>query len=172
MSGLDPADLLRLAFTVAAGFGGAAVAARLRFPAGALIGPMLAVGALNLAGAPVIQLGADFRNAAQILIGATVAVTLTPAVAAMMLRLVGPALAGMAVLIVLGVLGGWTIHRLTGLPLASALFAGAPGGVVEMSLAAADVGGDLELVAAIQFARLLAVTTAVPILLRWAFRSR
>lgn len=172
MSGLEPLELLRLAATLLVGCAGGLLAFRLRIPAGGLIGSMIAVGGLNLLGVPLAHLGSEYRNAAQILVGATVAGTLTPAVAALLARLIGPAMLAMVVLIALGLLGGWIVHLATGLQLASSLFAGAPGGVVEMSLAAADVGGDMELVASIQFVRLLSVATLLPILLRTIFAAR
>jgi membrane AbrB-like protein len=167
--GPEAIELVRLAATLLVGLVGAWVATRLRIPAGALIGPMTTVGALNLLGLPLAHLGSDYRLAAQFLVGATVASTITPAIAIQLLRLLGPVAACMAALISLGLIGGWLVHLATGLPLASSLFAGAPGGVVEMSLAAGDVGGDAELVATIQFARLLFVATLVPLLIRARF---
>jgi membrane AbrB-like protein len=168
----DPLELVRLLATLMVGIVGAWIAGRLHVPAGALIGPMVTVGALNLLGVPLAHLGSEYRLAAQFLVGATVAATLTPAIAMQLMRLIGPVAVCMATLIVLGLLGGWVVHLVTGLQLASSLFAGAPGGVVEMSLAAGDVGGDAELVATIQFARLLAVATLVPALMRWGFGRR
>ena len=165
-------DLARLALTLALGFAGAQLAVWVKMPAGAVLGPMLLVGALNILGAPLLQLGAPYRYAAQILVGGMMAASITPATARAMLRLVGPAALGVILLITLGVLGGWGLHRLAGVPLASALFAGAPGGAADMALASADVGGDVELVAALHVVRQLAVVMILPVLLRFILRPR
>lgn len=172
MSGFDPTELLRLALTVVVGYLGAFAAMRLNLPGSRLLGPMLAVGAAHAVGVPLQRLNPEYRYAAQILVGATLASTLTPGVVRRMLLLVGPAALGVALLIALGVLGGWGLHLATGLPLASALFAGAPGGAAEMALAAGDLGGEVELVAALHVVRSLAVLLIVPVLLRWLLRNR
>jgi membrane AbrB-like protein len=168
----DASEAGRLLLTVAVGYVGAWAALRLRLPAGALLGPMLLVGTLHVFGAPLVKLDAGYRLFAQVLVGATVASTLTPSVLRFLPRLFGPAAVGVAGLIMLSVLGGGVLHLATGLNPATALFAGAPAGAAEMSLASADLGGDVELVAALQIFRQLSVLVVLPPLLRWLLRDR
>ena len=165
-------DIAWLLLTLAVGYAGARVAQQCRIPAVGLLGPIVAVGGLHMLGIPLPQLGREYRYVAQVLVGATVASTLTPAVVAQVARLFGPTMLGVLVLIVLGVASGWALHVVAGVPLASALFAGAPGGAAEMALAAGDLGGDVELVAALHIVRSLIITGALAPLLRWLLRGK
>jgi membrane AbrB-like protein len=172
MSGLEALHLPSVLLTIAVGYLGAFVANRLNLPGGRLLGPMVAVGLMHAVGVPVERLNPNYRYLAQILVGATLASTLTPEVFRRLLALAGPSAVGVLLIVSVGVFGGWVLHLATGLNLATALFAGTPGGAAEMALAAGDLGGSVETVASLHVVRSLTVLLLAPFLLRWILRNR
>jgi membrane AbrB-like protein len=171
MSGLDSLHLESVLLTIAVGYLGALVANRVGLPGGRLLGPMVAVGIIHAVGTPVERLNPNYRFLAQILVGATLASTLTPEVFRRLLALAAPSAVGVVVIVSFGVFGGWVLHLATGLNLATALFAGTPGGAAEMALAAGDLGGTIETVASLHIVRSLTVLMLAPLLLRWLLRK-
>ncbi|MBI4540093.1 MAG: AbrB family transcriptional regulator [Gemmatimonadetes bacterium] len=152
--------------TVAAGLAGGLVGMWLRLPAGALVGSMVAVGAVSLTvhAAPIPPL---FGDMAKILIGTMVGSTITPEILQNLRGLALPAVVVVVLMIVAGLLGGWALSHFTGVDIATALFATAPGGSAEMTAAAQGLKADASLVASLQAVRIVVVILGVPVLLRW-----
>lgn len=156
--------------TLAVGLLGGLLGIRLRLPAGALIGSMLAVAALGLAGHPSEPVPPILRNLGKILVGTVVGSAVTVSTLREIRPAALPALLVAVLLIGAGLLGGWLLSYLSGMDLATALFATAPGGSAEMTAAAEDMKANAAIVAALQTVRIIIVIAAVPTLLRWWLR--
>lgn len=157
--------------TLAVGLLGGLLGVWLRLPAGALIGSMVAVGAMGLLGLNADPVPPLFRDLAKIVIGTVVGSTITAATVQDIREVALPALLVTALMIGAGLLGGWLLASFTRIDVATALFATAPGGSAEMTAAADGMKADARLVASLQVIRIVMVIVLVPALLRWWFRS-
>jgi membrane AbrB-like protein len=162
-------DLLAIAWgplLALAGFGliGYGVAARLRLPAAAFIGPLLGSAVAHGTGLLAVQPPYLLMAVAQLVIGASVGVRFCGFAPAQLGRamLLG---AGATLLMLLITLAfGGALHELTGEPLALLLLAFIPGGLVEMSLIALGLGADPAFVVTHHAARIfLVVLIALPV---------
>ncbi len=155
--------LATLAVGVAAGW----LALWLGVPAGGLVGSMVAVAALRLAGGPVREVPLHARRAVQLLVGIIVAVSATwhPEVARRMLL---PALALTGYLVVLSTVAAWGVAALARWPWPVAFLSSAPAGLTEISMAADDMGLDAPAIASLHVVRVVTVISCVPWLVAWA----
>ena len=152
----------RIALTLALATVAALLAERLHVPLPWMIGPLLATAALGVIGAPV-EASQRLRNAGQWAIGATLGLTFTPEVAAL--------LPGLAPAIVVGaawaLFAGWAYHRWLaranpGEAPSSTFFAAAIGGASEMAVLAERAGARVDRVAAAHSLRLMIVVVVLP----------
>ncbi|MBM86009.1 MAG: hypothetical protein CMM47_08300 [Rhodospirillaceae bacterium] len=132
-----------------------------------LLGPLVTVGGLSLAG---FSLSTPWgcRQAGQVLVGTGIGLKFTLAVALFvadhLMIMVLCALTSVA----LGAAASILLRRATDADIATAYFACVPGGVAEMSVQAERHGGESGPVALAQALRVLCVVTTVPIGLTWA----
>lgn len=150
--------------TVLVAVAGGALLMLLRVPGGMLVGAILAVATLSLLGAPVFR-DPRAKKVAQVVVGTGIGATLTPESFSLLRTLALPILASIAALVLVGLISGLVIARTTGLDLATALTATAPGGMIEMVLVSDAVGGASSIVAGIHVMRILAVLGALPFVL-------
>ena len=155
---------------VIAGVGGY-IGLKLKIPAGAMVGAMLAVGAANLLGFSG-QIPRDFRTVAQICIGGIVGLNITRETVAGLKALALPAAVLAVSMIGFGLLAGYIISRVSDMDIITAFFSSSPGGMTEMTLMAESAGGDAPQVALMQLARMLSIVTFLPLLIKWALRVR
>jgi membrane AbrB-like protein len=152
-----------MAATLAAGIAGGFVARYLRVPLPWLLGSMVTIMVLSLAGAPIrlIKWG---RSAGQIVIGAATGLQFTGAILANLVVLL-PLIAGAAFLATLvGLVGGLIFIRLTGVDRTTAFFATVPGGVIETSNLAPRYGAALEPIMVAQTTRVALIVIFAPFL--------
>ncbi|WP_207476570.1 AbrB family transcriptional regulator [Arenibaculum pallidiluteum] len=145
---------------------GAPVAARLRLPAAALIGPMLASAALHLAGVTDGRPPGVLVAAAQIVVGAALGCRF----AGVGLRTIGRAAAVAAGLTVamlgLAVAMALALERVTDAAGETLVLAYAPGGLAEMSLIALALHADVAYVSTHHVFRILMIVTLAPAVFR------
>lgn len=156
--------LLRFIGTIAVASASGLICKRFKIPAGALIGAMFGVLFLNILTEKAyfpMSLRPYFRVLAGVYIGCRVTRkdirNLDEAIPAAIIMSIG--------LLVLSLLGGLLISRVTGLDIKTALLSTAPGGVQEMSIIAEDVGADASKVAILQMSRILFVVSFMPFLI-------
>lgn len=142
---------------------------KLKIPAGALIGAMSAVGIYNMLGKPS-YIPADVRVGVQIVAGAMIGLRMDKDTVSGLKQMVVPAL-----IIVFGVVAtslviGLIIAKFSHMDLTTCLFASAPGGVTEMTLAAGALGADTAQVGILQSLRLISVIAILPNVLRFLTR--
>ncbi len=150
-----------LGVTIAVGVAGGWLALWLGIPAGGLVGSMVAVAALRLAGGPVREISLHVRRAVQLAVGIILAVSATwhPEVA----RQVFVAALGLtAYLLVVSALIAWGVSILTRWPWPIAFLSSAPAGLTEISMAADDMGLDAPAIASLHVVRVITVVACVP----------
>ncbi len=153
--------------TVAVGVSAGWLALALGIPAGGLVGSMVAVAALRLAGGPVREISLQARRAVQLAVGIILAVSATwhPEVARQVL---GPALILTAYLLAISAAVAWGVSALTRWPWPIAFLSSAPAGLTEISMAADDLGLDAPSIASLHVVRVITVIACIPWLVAWA----
>ncbi len=139
---------------------------KIKLPAGALIGAMVAVGAYNIFGNQA-YMPPQFRLGIQILAGAMIGLQINQETLSGLKMLLVPALIMIVSVMAICFTAGFLMYKFTGLDLTTALFASAPGGMTEMSLAADSLGANAPQVALLQLIRLLSVIIILPFLVRF-----
>ncbi|MEK0312598.1 AbrB family transcriptional regulator [Cohnella sp. 56] len=151
--------------TFAVALAGGWAARRLRLPAGALVGGMVAVSAMQLlsgtAYVPVLS-----RPVLQIAGGALLGHAIGRADLVNLRAMIRPALLLILGLIAVNLGLGYLLHALCGMNLTTALFASAPGGVSDMALIIEELKGDTTTVSILQVFRLFGIYLLYPPLFR------
>jgi membrane AbrB-like protein len=161
-----PRDWLVTALVAPAG---ALAARRAHIPAGTLLGPMIAAGALTLAGLEFV-VPPVVRELAFALIGLQVGLRFTLATVRQVGRLLVPVLAGVAGLM-LGCFGlAIALAATTPLSLRDAYLATTPGGIYAVLAVAFGAGASTTFIVAVQGLRLLVVVLLAPVAVRYVAR--
>ena len=153
--------LLTALVAIAGGYG----AMRLRVPAGALLGAMIAVTVFNLIFEKA-TMPADMKLVSQIATGAYIGARISKKEVVGLKQILLPAVIMTTLLIGFTVAVGLIIHHTQGLSVPTALFGMAPGGIADMTLAAMDFGADVSAVALLQTIRLIFLLLALPPIIR------
>ena len=153
--------------TAAAAAGGGILLWQLGVNAGAMIGSMLAVAALNLATGRARSTW-KLRLGVQILAGAFVGQNMTRQNLGLMLELLVPVLIMIISVLVFILVVSLTLIWLSRLERATCILISAPGGLQEVSLMAIDLDADAPKVMVMQTTRLMVVIALFPTLLTTA----
>jgi membrane AbrB-like protein len=139
---------------------------RLRTPIPWMLGPLLSMAVLRMAGAPIDALPGG-RQFGQWIIGTALGLYFTPQV----VRDVGGwwylLLVGAAFAVAVGYIGGVVLSRLAGIDRTTAIFASVPGGASEMAVLGERFGARVDRVAAAQSIRILIVVIVIPFAYAW-----
>jgi membrane AbrB-like protein len=131
-----------------------------------MIGPMIAVAALNLAGvrmhSPPLA-----RQAGQVIIGSAVSLYFTPPVVAALAANLPAILAATVAVFLVGGLGALTLSRASGVDWKSTFFASIPGGALAMAVLADRYGAQIAPVAVAHSLRVSLVVILIPFLLTY-----
>ena len=139
---------------------------RLHTPIPWMIGPMIAVAALNLTGVRVDS-PPYARQMGQVILGSAVALYFTPTVvSALAVNLPAIVAATVAVFLV-GVLGALTLSRASGVDAKSTFFASIPGGAMAMAVLADRYGSQIAPVAVAHRLRVTLVVILIPFVLTY-----
>lgn len=146
--------------------GGALLARHYGLPGGVLIGALVAAAVARLLGAPLDEPPEWLRIAGRIVLGLTIGATVTPSTLQSVARAMLPVTLLLLVMVVLGLLTAFAIHRFTRMPLPTALCSTTPGAIAPMIALAGDLGGDAAVAASMQLVRLLGILAFVPAFVR------
>lgn len=151
-----------LAQTTAAAFIGGICFIKMRVPAGALIGSMLSVAFLNIITGGHTDFPAYVRFFTQIATGAFIGAKIHKSDVYSLKEIILPVLILSVCMLGFGIINGWLLARYTRLGLATALFAAAPAGITDMTLASMYFNADAAKVALLQVVRLISVLMVTP----------
>ena len=155
-----------LLFLHLAGSAGGMLARRMRIPAGALIGSLLAAMVFNAIYPVIPTYPKDLRLGIQILSGMVIGTRFTQADIKTLKTMVVPVLILVVMLLTLNIGFAYLMSEFTTLSFMTSFFACAPGGVSDLALVAADFGATMEHVALLQRFRLISVIIIFPPLIR------
>lgn len=155
----------------AIGAAGGLTARKLKLPAGALIGSMLAVAIVNAVAGVGSEYPINVRIAMQICSGLIIGSRLDRHSIRELKSMVVPAILLVVILLGLTVLFASMISWTTTVTFVTALFAVAPGGLTDLAIVAADFGADVQQVALLQLVRFVFVVSVFPPLMRRLYRK-
>ncbi len=159
LPGLDGAAAL----LACALFGGLA-GARLRLPAGVMLGPFLASAALHLGGVTAAQVPGLLVHLAQMVIGSLLGLQFTGLARAALLRGLGLSVLTTALAIGVAALFALTLARIVPAPGSAVFLAFAPGGVAEMGLIAISLGTEPAFVIVHHLLRIVLTVAIAPLI--------
>ncbi len=155
-------------FSALVAAGGAAIALRLRIPAGALIGPLVLAAVLTGTGVVHRVTPPEFpRETAFTLIGLYVGMRFTRESIARVGRLLPVVLAFVVVLVATTGLLAWGLSAVTSISALDSYLATTPGGINAVLVVAFASGAHTGFVFAVQTLRLFVMVLAAPYLVRW-----
>jgi membrane AbrB-like protein len=152
-----PGILRALLVGVPAGF----LCAWLHTPIPWMIGPMVAVAALNLLGMRMDS-PPYARQAGQVILGSAISLYFTPPVVAALAGNLPAILAATVSVFVVGIFGALTLSRASGVDGKSTFFASIPGGAMAMAVLADRYGAEIAPVAVAHSLRVAVVVIAIP----------
>lgn len=157
-----PGILRALAIGVPAGW----LFDRLETPIPWMIGPMIAVAAVNLCGGRLHSVPFG-RQIGQVVLGSAVALYFTPPVVAALADHIGAIVLATLSAFVIGGVGALTMSRASGVDRKSAFFASIPGGSMAMAVLAQRYGASIPPVAVAHSLRVSLVIVVVPFALTY-----
>lgn len=134
---------------------------KLRMPAGALIGAMLATAAMNIA-FDAAYMPAEVKFFTQVATGVYIGAKISKSNLPELKKILRPAVMLLSIMLVFAVSMGLLIRSISSLSVATALFAMAPGGITDMTLASMDFHAESSVVALIQTLRVIFTTALLP----------
>ncbi|OGA14759.1 MAG: hypothetical protein A3H32_16370 [Betaproteobacteria bacterium RIFCSPLOWO2_02_FULL_63_19] len=157
-----PAIIKALAVGIPAGY----LFHRLRTPIPWMIGPMIAVAALNLVGARMHS-PPYARHLGQVILGSAVSLYFTPPVVAALAANLPAIIAATLAAFVVGGIGALTLSRVSGVEGKSTFFASVPGGAMAMAVLAERYGAQIAPVAVAHSLRVSIVVIVIPFALTY-----
>jgi membrane AbrB-like protein len=149
---------------VAVAAAGGLAAFRLKIPAGLIIGSLVGVAALQIfTGAAALPANAKLFT--QIVAGLFIGKNIRRQDFAVLRPIAKYAFITVAGVIAFSLAMGFVLYLFSGYDLVTSLFCAAPGGIIDMTLAAHDLGGDAAVVSLHQLFRFIGVVALIPAIL-------
>jgi membrane AbrB-like protein len=161
-----PARLPGIGRALAVGIPAGFVFDYLHTPIPWMIGPMIAVAAVNLFGVPMHS-PPYARQAGQVILGSAVGLYFTPSVVAALAANLPAIIAATVAVFIVGGLGALTLTRASGVDGKSTFFASIPGGAMAMAVLADRYGAQIAPVAVAHSLRVSLVVIIVPFALTY-----
>jgi membrane AbrB-like protein len=151
---------------------GAILGLRLKIPAGVFLGPIVLVGAYQVAFGTIMEKPYWIRLAMQIAVGIVLGTKLTKNFIADFNGLIKPVLVACAAMFCGALLLGFMLKVFTGWDLTTSILSTAPGGQAEMAMLSDSIGAETEKVIILQLIRNQLVLIVMLPLARIFFRKR
>lgn len=142
---------------------GALVAMKLKIPAGAMVGSMIAVAIFNIA-FDCAYFPRDLKTMTQIISGLFIGCKITKYEIVSLKKSIKPAIINTVLILLSCLLMGVILYLFTDYSLATCTFATAPGSMVDMSIISMDMGADTSVVSVLQLVRLVTILCLFPTL--------
>lgn len=156
---------MNIILTLIAAVIGGFIGLRLRIPAGALIGSIIASAIFNIITAKGF-LPLNFRLAAQMVVGGYIGLSFSRNSLIQIKENIVPLVIMVASLFVFSILLGLLLYKITNIDLITALLGSAPGGLTEMAIIADSYGADISTVATMHLIRIMSVVIFLPAIMR------
>ena len=134
---------------------GGIIGTKLKLPAGGMLGAMAAVITFNIIVQPPIILPSGMMAGLQLFSGAMIGSRITKKDMIELKGLAFPAIIMLVIMLILNIVFGLAMYRLSNLNIATALFATAPGGMTDMAIISDDMGANSAYVAILQLSRIM-----------------
>ena len=151
----------------ASAIAGAVIANRLSFPSPYMLGPLLGVAVLGVAGFSLPRTPMYLSAPAQLCMGAFMGAGIDLVSLCRQKRLLIYALLGGLIVVASSLVSAWLLTWFYRVELNTAFLSAAPGGIAEMGVTAAMINADVSIVTAYQIFRMLFIVVAVPYFFRW-----
>jgi uncharacterized protein len=138
----------------------------LNFPAGALIGAMLAIAGLKLSGVAAPDMPGSLRFVALIVIGWDLGTKFNRELLQAVGNNLAPLVLVVAAFLVMGWVLAWTLWRFGLMDPATAVLATSPGGLVQMGALTTEVEANAALVVGFHLLRIVSVLLSAPLISR------
>jgi membrane AbrB-like protein len=161
---------MNLVVSVVLAVGAAYLLDWLNFPAGALIGAMVAIAGLKLSGVNVTEVPGALRFAALLVIGWDLGTKFNKQLLAAVTNNLVPLVLVVAAFLVMGWILAWTLWRLGLMDPVTAVLATSPGGLVQMGALTSEMEANTALVVGFHLLRIVTVLLSVPLISRLAAR--
>ena len=155
-----------LIYTLLIGSIGATIFTKLKVPAGAMIGSMVFVAIFNILTSKG-YMPSDLKIVGQVIVGSIVGLNFNKEAILGLKKLVKPASLLVVGLTSTSLILGFSIYKITGLDLITALFSCAPGGLTDMTIMSESFGAKIHIVAILHLIRLITVLTIFPIVIKF-----
>lgn len=162
---MDTGLVIRLLLTIAVGMVGGVIALKLHVPAGALIGSMIVAAVMNVA-FETAYMPASWKFYTQVSTGAYLGAKISRADLRGLKIILRPAVILAVVMLLFTVAVGLLICRISDLTPATALFAVAPAGITDMTLASMEFDSEPSIVALIQTVRIVFTICMLPSMIK------
>ncbi|MGP6147252.1 AbrB family transcriptional regulator [Jeotgalibaca sp. A122] len=150
-----------LVLTIGMGVLGAYLGRRFKVPASFMLGPMFAVAVFN-----ILTDGATYptfmKNFTQMVSGTFIGAGISKKDVKLLRKMIIPAILNIVVLIIFSLLMALVLAKVGGFSFATAAFATAPGGLVDMVIVSLDMGADPAIVSVMQTVRLFSIIGLFP----------
>ena len=163
--------MINILITLAVGCFGGLLAYKFKMPAGPMLGAMIAVGIYNCLGF-VSYMPEEMRIGVQIVMGCVLGLRLNRETFKQLKTVIKPALIIIPSLMLFGLTTGFILFYIFKLDVYTAFLSSTPGGLAELSLLAATLGGDGPRVAILHTLRLITVISVTPIILHFLARRK
>ena len=159
----EPGSLRDVILVLAAGLVAGFLFDRLKVPAGLMLGPALASGAMHLTGVVHGVMPDWVLLPAFVFLGTMIGMRFAGVRPADLAKLTGAALSGLSIALAISLAGAGLVSWLIGIPFAHTLLAFAPGGLEAMTIMAFALNLDPAYVGGHQIARYVMIALAMPL---------
>jgi len=154
--------------SIVAAVGAGLLLDRLNFPAGALIGAMVAIAAIKLLGNEAPNMPAALRVGALIIIGWDLGSRFDKQLVATLTNNIAPLVLVIACFLITGWVLAWMLWRFGVMDPVTAVLATSPGGLVQMGALTSETQANAALVVGFHLLRIVAVLLSAPLISRLA----
>jgi membrane AbrB-like protein len=140
----------------------------INFPAGGLIGAMVAIAGLKLSGVDVVEIPGGLRVAALMVIGWDLGTKFSRELLSTVTSNLLPLVVVVAAFLVMGWVLAWVLWKLNLMDPVTALLATSPGGLVQMGALTSEMDANTPLVVGFHLLRIVTVLLSVPLIGRLA----
>lgn len=138
---------------------------KMKFPAGLMVGAMLAAGVLNIF-TGIVSVPPSLKFFVQVIAGAYVGMAMNKDKVKQLRAIIKPAIVMVLGLLFINISLGVLVYFITDMDLMTSLFSTVPGGMTDVSIISQDMGADTARTAVFQLARLIGVVTFFPLIIK------